>query len=180
MHQFFVNLWKLNTSQLVWKHSSFGEFQVKKAFEILLKDEANRTSIRNYRWHLVWKVQVPLKICTFVWTLLHGSLPTYFTHKSGGIPFDSSCPLCEGGDESSSHLFLFCPFARAIWYGSSLALHTSDLHSLTVQQWVGICCISTRIWVKTACVFYKLCSLLSGQYGLTETKLSMKESSLLL
>uniref|UniRef100_A0A7N2R032 Uncharacterized protein n=1 Tax=Quercus lobata TaxID=97700 RepID=A0A7N2R032_QUELO len=26
---------------------------------------------------------------------------------------------------------------RAIWYGSSLALHTSDLHSLTVQQWVG-------------------------------------------
>ena len=125
------------SDNLVWKHSISGEFQVKKAYELLLKDEADRNSIGNHKWHLVWKVQVPLKNCNFVWRLLHDSLPTYLTLKRRGIPIDSSCPMCEGGDESSSHLFLSCPFARAIWYAFSLALHTSDFHGLTVQQWVG-------------------------------------------
>lgn len=64
-------------------------------------------------------------------------LTIYLTLKNRGISLDSSCPLCDGEDESSSHLFLFCPFARATWHGTSLAVHTSDLNSYSIQQWIG-------------------------------------------
>lgn len=72
-----------------------------------------------------------------MWRLLHDSLPTYLTLKSRGIPIGSFCPLVEGEDESSFHLFLFYPFAKATWHGSSLAIHISNLNSLSVQQWLG-------------------------------------------
>ena len=39
-------------------------------------------------------------------------------------------------EESASHLFLLCPFARACWHGSSLAVHISDFCDISVQQWL--------------------------------------------
>ena len=58
-------------------------------------------------WDLIWKVQVPLKINTFVWKLLQDSLPTMLALKHRGISSDSFCPLCNSDEESSTHLFLF-------------------------------------------------------------------------
>ena len=38
--------------------------------------------------------------------------------------------------KSTTHLFLICPFAKACWHGSPLAVHTSDLLGISVQQWL--------------------------------------------
>ena len=76
-----------------------------------------------------------IKACSI--KLLYDSLPTYLTLNKRGIPVASTCPLCDVEDESISHLFLFCPFARATWHGSPLAVHTPDLHNTSIQQWIG-------------------------------------------
>ena len=49
--------------QLVWKHSSSGVYQVKKAYNLLSKETALPGS---NLWQLIWKVKVPLKICNFM------------------------------------------------------------------------------------------------------------------
>ena len=35
------------------------------------------------------------------------------------------------------HLVLLCPFAKANWHESPLAVHTSDLNNTSVQHWIG-------------------------------------------
>lgn len=87
-------------------------------------------------WKLMWKVKVPYKVNLFVWKLLHDSIPTLLTLKNRGIPTNSSCPMCKEEEDSTSHLFLQCLFARACWHGSSLVVHTFDLRDLSVQDWI--------------------------------------------
>ena len=100
-------------------------------------------------WHLIWKVQVPSKICNLVWRLLHDSLPTFHTLRSRGIPMSSLCPLCDEEEETTSHLFLFCPFARATWHGTSLAVHTSDFRNNSIQQWIRrLLQIQKKTWTR--------------------------------
>ena len=44
--------------------------------------------------------------------------------------------MCNAAEESSTHLFLLCPFARAIWHGSTLSIHTSEFSNLFIHQWL--------------------------------------------
>ena len=44
--------------------------------------------------------------------------------------------MCNAVEESSTHLFLLCPFARAIWHGSTLSIHTFEFSNLSIHQWL--------------------------------------------
>ena len=90
--------------QLAWKYSFSSEYQVKQAYNLISKD--NLIQSLN-QWHLICKVQVPVKIANFVWRLCHDSLPTFLALKTKGIHVDSSCPLC-GEDRN---LPLICCFS---------------------------------------------------------------------
>ena len=128
---------------LMWKFSNSGDFNVKKAYEILL-EEANVLANENLRphiipavvWNTLWKVKLPLKIYNLVWKVIHDSLPTFQALRARGIPIATLCPFCDCEEGSASHLFLHCHFARACWYGSALALHTSSLGPIAVRQWI--------------------------------------------
>ena len=58
------------------------------------------------------------------------------TLHSRGISNDDTCPLCNAEEETSTHLFLFCSFSRACWFGSDLGLHTFDITTVPVQSWL--------------------------------------------
>lgn len=127
--------------KLLWKHSKSGKYQVKKAYNLLLVDHnslslahTNTLSIPTMDWMLIWKVKVPQKVCLFIWKLLQDCIPTFNTLRSRGIPTSCCCPFCDNDNESTSHLFLYCPFARAIWLASSLNIHTSILDNVIVQS----------------------------------------------
>ena len=129
--------------KLLWKHSKSGDFEVKTAYRLLLKDclassiDSHRVNLVESKiWALIWKIKLPQKIWTFIWILLHDCLPTLQLLKIRGISDDKLCPMCNYEEESASHLFLLCPFARACWHGSSLAVHTSNFSDIFVQQWL--------------------------------------------
>lgn len=82
-------------------------------------------------------LKLPLKIENFVWKLMLDSLPTFLNLSSREINVHSTCPLCNSEVESSTHLFLYCEFARAIWHGSALNIHTSNLNDISVQGWLS-------------------------------------------
>ena len=71
-----------------------------------------------------------------MWKLLHDSLSTMATLHSRGISNDDTCPLCNAEEETPTHLFLFCSFSRACWFGSYLGLHTSNITTVPVQSWL--------------------------------------------
>lgn len=138
-----THLPKTNSVQdkILWKHSINGDYQVRTAYELLNKGIgilAWQTQLNPKIWSKIWKVKVPLKINHFIWKLLHNSLPTFLNLKQMGISLDPTCPLCHEEDEASTHLFLLCPFARACWHGSSLAIHASDYANISIQHWLNI------------------------------------------
>lgn len=132
------------SDKFLWKHSSSGEYKVKNVYNLLLKD-STQTSHHHHGptqfppgvWNLIWKVNVPHKVGLFVWKLMHDCLLTYLTLRNRGISTTSSCPLYKKEDESTSHLFLYCTFARACWHGSALAIRTSYLRNSSVQLWIS-------------------------------------------
>ncbi|XP_075663263.1 uncharacterized protein LOC142632818 [Castanea sativa] len=130
-------------NKLNWKHSSTSEFNVKTDYKLLSEDfylstQSLSRSVPNQEgfWNKIWKVKVPQRICNFVWRLMHDSLPTMLILKNRSIPVQSNCHLCDADEESTSHLFMQCPFARACWHGSTLAIHSSDFRNISVQQLV--------------------------------------------
>ena len=132
-----IPLPKINAGgdKLLWKHSKSGDFEVKTAYRLLLKNclassnDCHRVNLVDSKiWALIWKIKLPQKICTFIWKLLCSFL------KLRGISDEGLCPMCNYEEESASHLFLLCPFARACWHGSSSAVHTSDFSDISVQQ----------------------------------------------
>ncbi|XP_026435187.1 uncharacterized protein LOC113332901 [Papaver somniferum] len=92
----------------------------------------------------VWKsIQHGLKIVRqyYIWEIGDGRsakdvLPV--NKKLGTYIRDvnSTCPMCNKEEETSSHLLLNCEFAYVVWFGMSSALHHSKNNSKSLQQWI--------------------------------------------
>ena len=125
--------------KLLWRFSKNGDYQVKKAYELLTRDASIHSRYLQANmgwWRTFWKIKVPLKISTFIWKLLHNCHPTLLNLHARGISSTKLCPLCNEEEESHTHLVLHCPFARACWHGSILAIHTSEFTNISVQHWL--------------------------------------------
>ena len=126
--------------KFLWKFSNEGNgnYKVKRAYEIIIQDSHSSWNTHGQQsvWNLIWGLKVPLKINTFVWKLIRDRLTTLLNLSNRGIPTQTSYPLCNSDVESSTHLFLLCPFTRACWHGSTLAVHSTDFSSSSVQQWL--------------------------------------------
>ena len=73
----------------------------------------------------IWRACIPPSSTFTVWRLLHNKLSTNENLRSRGCTMVSVCVLCFDSEESSSHLFLTCPYARHIWQWLAIQLHCS-------------------------------------------------------
>jgi hypothetical protein len=127
--------------KLVWPHSLNGEYQVRKAYEILTQQDTasrlhpssnNQTTI----WKLLWKTKLPHKILTFTWKLLHHALPTKAELNSRGVHCAMNCIMCNTAIETQEHLFLHCDLSRAVWFGADIPILHLTQAAVTVDSWV--------------------------------------------
>lgn len=77
-----------------------------------------------------------MKILNFNWKVLHDSIPVLAILKRRGITNTSNCLLCNEEEETITHLFQQCPFAKAVWHGSILDIRTSEINERTTKQWI--------------------------------------------
>ena len=133
--------WSLKQDKIVWHYSTNGKFQVKKAYTILLNENLpshlNSPTIPPKVWKTLWKVPLPQKILLFVWKVLHSALPVRNTLIHRGINCFDTCPFCQKDGESLDHLFLNCPFSRAVWLGSDLTSCIDTLPYHSISDWIS-------------------------------------------
>lgn len=96
--------------RLVWRHSDSGILSSKGAFLFL------NPSLQQRAWgKLIWNPYTPPSRSFVVWRLMHNKLPTDDNLIARGCTVVSMCSLCGLACETSSHLFLACPFAVRLW-----------------------------------------------------------------
>ena len=52
--------------------------------------------------------------------------------------------MCDEEEETVTHLFILCPFARVVWHGFILEIRTSDLNHSIAKQWISNCIITSK------------------------------------
>ncbi|XP_068329602.1 uncharacterized protein [Pyrus communis] len=71
-------------------------------------------------WKVIWKLEVPSKLCHFLWLTVHNCLPTRAALFRRKFSPSTACPICCCHVETIKHLFLCCSWVEPIWFGGAL------------------------------------------------------------
>jgi hypothetical protein len=126
-----------------WKADPDVGLTAKSAYQTLLllqRQEGELSMLQKYCFNNIWKSVAPSKVIAFTWQLLLDRIPTKNNLILRRIACDGGtvCPLCNGYDESSIHLFFHCEFAAKVWYeivkwvGQALMLPPTVSNSLSM------------------------------------------------
>jgi hypothetical protein len=71
-------------------------------------------NIQVKHWKLIWAINCPNKMKIVIWRVVHNCLPTGQQLIHRHLPVEGNCVFCRR-PKSVEHLFLFCPYTKAIW-----------------------------------------------------------------
>lgn len=63
----------------------------------------------------IWKSKAPPRLKFFMWLTVHGRCLTADNLERRGWPNQGACVLCSHTQETCTHLFVHCNFAREVW-----------------------------------------------------------------
>ena len=99
-----------------WPLSSLGLFSVKSFFLALSQFSGSPPA---FPTKFVWNSQVPFKVKSFVWLMVHKKVNTNGLLQLR-IPYKALspdiCKLCMKHGESTDHLFLHCSLTMGLWH----------------------------------------------------------------
>eukprot|EP00253_Pinus_taeda_P029586 PITA_29586 len=110
--------------ELFWVHAQTGSYSPKTGYKWLMSQQG----WEDPAWwsKLLWELKCPAKTRLFFSCILQKKVPTWdFLQKRGKIG-PGWCSLCKANEESTTHLFLTCPFNVSLW-AESLRLMNSPL-----------------------------------------------------
>lgn len=85
-----------------------------------------------------------------VWKIWHNAIPTFSILNLHHLRCEIFCPFCGASDDSVSHLFFQCNFARAVWFGLPISLKVNRLMQFHTwfKAWI-------KRWRKNPSRFYE-------------------------
>ena len=88
-------------------------------------------------WKSIWKLNLNDRLKLFLWKIAWNILPTM--ERLGQLfPIsDTHCPLCKVADDSLSHLFFECFFARVVWHHSFWPLDSTTFPFSLMADWIA-------------------------------------------
>ncbi|KAL3813124.1 hypothetical protein ACJIZ3_014392 [Penstemon smallii] len=127
------------TQQLIWIPSKSGKFSTKSCYLASQKvrfPQLNSDDIKMFK--NLWSARLHNRYKILLWKIIFGILLTKkrlnrFIHVN-----NIECPLCGDEVENLDHLFLRCPFAKAIWFNSSWSLKVECFANVPVRNWIAM------------------------------------------
>ncbi|CAL2270238.1 unnamed protein product [Prunus armeniaca] len=148
---------------MIWPFTKNGSYSVKSGYHWIIgnikRAQPNKIEsshqVDKQVWKCIWECKTLPKIKLFMWHAVHGIVPTFASLFKGKLSPSPLCPLCHDFPESVEHVLFLCPWARKVWYASSLSFKPDDqAFSFLEKQWIlslaSILCWS--IW-KARCSF---------------------------
>lgn len=125
--------------RLVWGFSNFGHFTIKSATWIQTDDQQADT--RRDLIKRMWKLNIPPKVKMFAWMFIHERLQTKGRLSKFIKDIYKGCTLCNNGEESQSHLFFECNYAKLVWSLCNVSLPTNTNNGFNdVIDWMKTLC----------------------------------------
>ncbi|KAL7234885.1 hypothetical protein ACSBR1_018369 [Camellia fascicularis] len=98
-----------NVDSPIWKGPGDGKFSTCSAYRIIYGNLGLEED-----WSWMWKLRLPQKLKSFLWTVMHGKVLINQLREKRGLSSDPSCPSCNEV-EDINHLFRTCYKAKAVW-----------------------------------------------------------------
>jgi hypothetical protein len=142
-----IQIQKIHIPQLVdndrwiWTPAVSGQFSVKSAHEVVSLNSHNRTSPFSPEiWNCLWGLKLQHRLKHLLWKISWNLLPVRaniarFIHSED--PAAWVCPFCKDAQETISHVFLDCSFARSLWNSLSWPLISESLCNLPISEWIS-------------------------------------------
>jgi hypothetical protein len=109
--------------RIAWHLESNGVFSAKSAYHLaqtLKHQNRNNTSTSSKTngnrsiWDLIWKADVPPKVCIFAWCVATDSLPTKKNKWRQTLETNGQCNVCGSQIEDAHHVTVGCTKAAAL------------------------------------------------------------------
>jgi hypothetical protein len=109
---------------LAWAHEKNGVYSVRSAYRLLKNDQMAKAVEKNSEaggsaeervWKLLWKLNVPPKVRSFWWRVVHNFVPAKAELKRRHIAKESFCEVCGAPDENVYHVVFQCTTAKRFW-----------------------------------------------------------------
>lgn len=85
-----------------------------------------------------WKVQVPRKVLFFMWRFINMAITNTDNLRHHHLNIHIQCAFSDEIEETMTHIFKECHFARAIWLGISLGITFDQDPSKSIHQSMDI------------------------------------------
>lgn len=130
-----------NRDKLVWTQSLDGIYNCKDGYKLLTHSDWQmvhpRIRLAEFPWKDFWRVKVPHRILLFIWRLLLNAIPLLDILQKHHIQVNNVCPFCDSNTEDRDHVFLWCSFAQAIWFGIKPALRPTPSRFYDLDCWMN-------------------------------------------
>ena len=99
---------------LSWSHDKYiGALFVAQGYECIVSSHyaSDQSPVLDFLWNL----NIPTKICCFIWLLVRDRVLTWDKLQSRGRQGLSLCILCRRGEDTMQHIFVDCLFSRSVF-----------------------------------------------------------------
>lgn len=116
-------------------------FNVKSAYRFIQRTQAqtygecSSTHTHALLWKAIWKLNIPQKVCIFVWQACKEGLPSLHNLSRRGVVVNNVSTFCGMSPEDSSHAIFYCP-ENLYWRHNFLPLMKEAEQNLKLRELV--------------------------------------------